>query len=96
MKTQLVVIVLVPVSPITTQASINRNIDQKVAPGESMKRTKIELRFLRKSLNIRPYQIIASIRLSGNAKKFTGKFPRKSCRSRDKARYMTNTMYGIS
>ena len=66
---------LSPVRPTMTHASMNRNMDQNVAPGESMKRTKRDLRFLRHNMNIDPNQSKARIRFRGKERKYNGKLP---------------------
>jgi hypothetical protein len=77
-------------------ASINRNIDQKVAPGESMNLTNIDFELFFQSLYIKANHNRDTIRFKGKAMTKTGKFPKKICNTRESARYMASTMYGIS
>lgn len=86
MKIHDVVIVLSPVSPTTRQASTKRKIAQKVAPGDSMNLTNIDLFILFHSMNIAPNHITAKIRFRGKAMKLTGKFPTMNCSSMERRR----------
>jgi hypothetical protein len=80
---------------MTIHASMKRNMDQNVAPGESIYLTNMDFGYFFHKWNISPNQSSGMIRLSGNAIKYTGKLPKSSCSAMERTRYMTSTMYGI-